>query len=173
MAARIEEYDFDTKHATIKKIRQMQREIPSRFDAAIFRWWKKVYMAALELCPVETGALRASIRIQRGKGNTKKFEVSRQPSGVQTEYYIVAGGGGVINPRHRREVDYAAAVHDGYVRSDGYVWPGNPFLERAIQRHIGTMEEEIKKYMDWQQKEWAEDQPSVPQRWNLPVRWKW
>lgn len=164
MAARIAETDFGTKKATIDKISQLQKESPTLFQRAVLAWWKKVYMTAIEECPVDTGALRASIRIQKMADTTGEYMVARKPEGVLMEYYIIAGGGGIINPKHRREVDYARVVHDG---AAGRL--GNPFLDRAIQKHMSTMEDELKKYMDWYQKEWMKDQPQ-PTTWRLPLR---
>ena len=69
--------------------------------------------SARAFCPVDTGALASSIRAER-----------RGP----TEAALVAGGGGFVNPRTGRPVDYAAAVHDG---TSGQ--PPRPFLEQAIQ----------------------------------------
>ncbi len=40
---------------------------------------------------------------------------------------LAAGGGGYVNPRTGREVDYAAAVHEGTGRT-----PPRPFLLQAV-----------------------------------------
>jgi len=68
--------------------------------------------AAKSLCPIDTGALMRSIRAER-----------RGPY----ETALIAGGGGFINPRTGREVDYARYVHDGTSRM-----PARPFLLQAI-----------------------------------------
>lgn len=70
---------------------------------------------AKSLCPVETGALRSSIRAERHGPLTA---------------VLVAGGGGFVNPRTGREVDYARHVHDGTSRQ-----APNPFLLQAL--HLG------------------------------------
>lgn len=67
---------------------------------------------ARSLCPVDTGALASSIRAER-----------RGPFRTA----LVAGGGGFINPRTGREVDYARLVHDGTSRM-----PARPFLLQAV-----------------------------------------
>ena len=78
---------------------------------------------AKSLCPVDTSALLSSIRTE-----------SRDPH----EVAIVAGGGGFINPRTGREVDYARQVHDGTSRM-----PARPFLLQAVllerERYLGEM----------------------------------
>ncbi|MBN2335954.1 hypothetical protein JXL21_10390 [Candidatus Bathyarchaeota archaeon] len=67
---------------------------------------------ARAFCPVYTGALRDSVRVER-------------PSLLAAK--LVAGGGGHVNPLTGREVDYARHVHDGTSRI-----PGRPFLLQAI-----------------------------------------
>jgi hypothetical protein len=67
---------------------------------------------AKAFCPVQTGALRDSIRVDR-------------PSHLAAK--LVAGGGGYFNPLTGREVDYARHVHDGTSRT-----PARPFLLQAI-----------------------------------------
>ncbi len=68
---------------------------------------------AKAVCPVETGALRDSIRVIHPTPFTAK---------------LVAGGGGFINPKTGRVVDYAGRVHDGTSRM-----PPRPFLAQAVQ----------------------------------------
>ena len=63
-------------------------------------------------CPVSTGALRDSIRVER-TGSLKAR--------------LVAGGGGYVNPLTGREVDYARHVHDGTS-----VMPARPFLLQGV-----------------------------------------
>jgi HK97 gp10 family phage protein len=75
---------------------------------------------AKALCPVDTGSLRRSIRYER------------DPEGG---VIIAAGGGGVINPRTRREVDYAAYVEFGTGRS-----PAQPFLQPALEKNLLNLE---------------------------------
>ena len=72
----------------------------------------RMVLAAKALCPVDTGALMASIRAER-----------RGP----LESAIIAGGGGYVNPRTLRPVDYARHVHDGTSRT-----PPRPFLLQAV-----------------------------------------
>lgn len=75
---------------------------------------------AKALCPVDTGSLKRSIRYER------------DPDG---SIIIAAGGGGVINPRTRREVDYAAYVEFGSSRS-----PAQPFLQPALEKNLPNLE---------------------------------
>ena len=68
--------------------------------------------AARGLCPVDTGALQASIRTE-GRGAHL--------------IALLAGGTGYVNPRTMRPVDYARRVHEG---SGGA--PPRPFLLQAV-----------------------------------------
>jgi len=68
--------------------------------------------AARSFCPVDTGALSASVRAEvRGP-----YEAA-----------LVAGGAQHINPRTMRPVDYARVVHEGTSRT-----PARPFLLQAV-----------------------------------------
>ena len=67
---------------------------------------------ARAFCPVRTGALRDSVRVERPSLFTAK---------------LVAGGGGHVNPLTGREVDYARHVHDGTSRT-----PARPFILQAV-----------------------------------------
>jgi hypothetical protein len=67
---------------------------------------------AKAFCPVRTGALRDSVRVER-------------PSQLAAK--LVAGGGGHVNPLTGGEVDYARHVHDGTSRT-----PARPFLLQAV-----------------------------------------
>lgn len=161
MALRIEEYDYGSKGKAKKKIEQMLLMKPEKFKAAIFAWWKKVYTTALEEVPVDTGALRNTIRIIKGEDNSKTYNVAKGLADQVSEYRIQAGGFGIINPKNKREVDYAKAVHDGYKNV-----PANPFLTRAMAKNERLLEDDyLKKYMDWMEREWASDQ-------NYPKVWK-
>jgi len=186
MAARIVEEDFNTKGYTIDAMQRLAKHADGRFEHMVFRYWIEVYNNALMEVPVDTGALRASIRIQKAKPTRGLYERAAKSHTVETGWYIVAGGGGVINPKHRKEVNYARAVHDGYF-SDGTQmavvfgykrkkkvgigqWrPGNPFLTRAIQKTAPFLENLLKEYMNEKAKIWVANQPSVPSRFNIPT----
>jgi hypothetical protein len=194
MALRIEEYDFGTKKGAIRAATRLQRHAPQRFPRAVWKYWYKVYQFALQEVPVDTGALRRSIRIVRGKENvTGEYVRGVSLKGVEVNHMIVAGGG-VINPRHGKEVDYAQAVHDGYYsggrrrtrlpRSAGLTktgrrrtrmiamgrWvPGNPFLTRAIRKAEPYFKQVMREYMDEKEKLWIEGQ-TMPNIFSLPTR---
>ena len=162
MAARIVETSFGTKRLTIEKIQKIKRLKGRRWQWLMWRYWMKVYQYALQECPRQTGALAASIRVKRGNPRGRQwqsgpFGVTRAlPNDERWIYHISAGGAGVINPIHKREVDYAKAVHDGWVDPRTGRWhPGNDFLNRAILRAEVDFRNTIKQMMDWVEKEWA------------------
>jgi hypothetical protein len=68
--------------------------------------------AAKSFCPIDTATLMASIRAER--------------RGLY-ESALIAGGGGWVNPKTGREVDYAKPVHDGTSRM-----LARPFLLQAV-----------------------------------------
>ena len=72
---------------------------------------------AKAVVPVDTGALRRSIRQEP----TPRRERGGYEAGIS------AGGGGFINPRTGREVDYAAYVEYGTSRA-----PAQPYLTPAL-----------------------------------------
>lgn len=172
MAARIVETDFGTKEATKKTITQIQLKKTRQMQWLAWRYWWKVYQYALQECPVGTpattgrpnyigGSLRMSIRITRGSPTSAVFRsgpygVSRQTYGDSSWIYsIQAGGGGVINPNYGREVDYAAAVHDGHMGRGGRWIPPNRFLDRAIARAEGDYMKMANDMLSWFEGEWS------------------
>lgn len=90
------------------------RMLPQKISEAAFQTLtcERMVETSKYLCPVDTAALMISIRAER-RGPYKTA--------------IIAGGGGYINPRTGREVDYARYVHDGTSRM-----PARPFLLQAI-----------------------------------------
>ncbi len=102
-------------------LRYLAKTIPEAFEEAALT---ALNLAAAEardyakmLCPVDTGALRKSIRV----------EPTAHREGGYYEAGVTAGGGGVINPKTGREVDYAAYVELGTSRT-----PPQPYLMPAI-----------------------------------------
>jgi len=90
------------------------RMLPQRIGEAAQTTLQIPWMvaAAKSFCPVDTGALMASIRAER-----------RGPY----EAALVAGGLQYVNPRTLGPVDYARHVHDGTSRM-----PPRPFLLQAV-----------------------------------------
>ncbi len=102
------------RETTVEKIGEememMARRIARAWEEALNL--EEAAELARALCPADTGALRASIRVERVGQNAAA---------------LVAGGAAYVNPKTGRPVDYAAAVHDGTSRT-----PPRPFLSQAI-----------------------------------------
>jgi hypothetical protein len=79
-------------------------------------------------CPVDTGSLRDSIRVERGGHSLHWREVK------------VRAGGYITNPNTGRRVDYA--VYQEY--GTRYIY-GNLFLTRAVEEVKPTIAEMIKE----------------------------
>jgi len=171
MAINLIEYDYDTKASTRRMIIKLKKENPKKFREMYFRWLQRVYQKARKYCPVDTGALRASIRIVAGdnpltgpkmtSGDKYIAVVGGKMNGGQAkeeQLWIVAGGGGYINPKKGREVDYAAAVHDK-----------KPFLAMAMSSEMKTLHKWMEDHLKWVGKVWTSDVPSIGGMWKLPT----
>ena len=113
------------KRVAPEALEEELRNLPSKIavSAASVLGCEAMLAAAREFCPVDTGALSESIRVERiGPLST----------------LLVAGGGGHVNPRSGREVDYAVAVHEGTSRT-----PPRPFLLQAVQSERLNLAREI------------------------------
>ncbi|MEM2163907.1 MAG: HK97 gp10 family phage protein [Candidatus Bathyarchaeia archaeon] len=112
----------------VAKLESLSDRLGELSDEALAELADRIVEDAKSLCPVDTGSLRRSIRWER------------DPSGG---VIIAAGGGGVINPRTKREVDYAAYVEFGTSRA-----PAQPFLQPAIEQNISALEEILAKKIE-------------------------
>lgn len=103
-----------TKKVRLEDLALELRMLPKKIESAVQGSLDVPYMvaAAQAFCPVDTGALMGSIRVE-----------PRGPHAVA----LVAGGAQYVNPRTGRPVDYARFVHDGTSRT-----PARPFLLQAV-----------------------------------------
>jgi HK97 gp10 family phage protein len=102
------------------RLENLASRIGELSDEVLVELAERIVEDAKALCPVDTGSLKRSIRYER------------DPEGG---VIIVAGGGGVVNPRTRREVDYAAYVEFGSSRS-----PAQPFLQPALEKNLPSLD---------------------------------
>ena len=148
--------------ATKKKIKQLDRESPEVFDAAMFKFMQKVYSETLNQMQTmgirDTGALMASTRLDKQGGGGTIGMVSRKDNSSQ--WRVVSGGGGVINRKNAREVDYAKPVHDGYATRGRWV-PGRPYLDVAWAAMEPQWKKHLTDYLKWIESEWQKDQSSA------------
>ena len=101
--------------------RYLAKTIPEAFEKAAMEALDEATRRGVEyakaVVPVDTGALRRSIR----------QEPKPRREGDSYEAGISAGGGGVVNPKTGREVDYAGFVEWGTSRA-----PAQPYLTPAL-----------------------------------------
>jgi hypothetical protein len=154
--AYVVETSYGTKRDAKFALKRIKEKGGRRWQHLMYRYWLRVYFYAIQECPVDTGALRASIRISRSSKEVSGEGVVYRgvPGDEKWEYYISAGGNGIINPKHKKEVDYASAVHDGYVTNSGVFRMGNPFLERAIRRGDSDFNRYFEQWYEEIGKEW-------------------
>jgi len=97
------------------KLSNLEEKLTKALAEALEEVSEKIRDDAKGFVPVDTGSLRKSIRVER-KGS---LEVS-----------IIAGGGGVINPRTGREVNYAGYVEFGTSRMSP-----QPYMQPALEKN--------------------------------------
>lgn len=173
MAINIVEYDYGTKAASRKMLWKLQTEHPEKFRKMYFYWLQRVYQKARQFCPVDTGALRASIRVVEGDSPyqqrpsdifkyTAAAGARAKPSGmgpVELKLWLVAGGGGYINPKKGTEVDYAQIQEER-----------KHFLTRAMRAEMPTIEKMMDEHWKWIQKTFYSGQPNIGGMWKLPTK---
>jgi len=98
-----------------EKLSNLEEKLSRALNEALEEIAEKISDDAKNFAPVDTGALRKSIRTEK-KG---KLQVS-----------VVAGGGGVINPKTGREVDYAGYVEFGTSRM-----APQPYMQPALEKN--------------------------------------
>ena len=97
------------------KLSNLEEKLNRALAEALEEIAEKIRDDAKNLAPVDTGALRKSIRVEKeGK----------------LQFSVVAGGGGVVNPKTGREVDYAGFVEFGTRRMSP-----KPYMQPALERN--------------------------------------
>ena len=114
-----------TVNVTPEGLAQELEATPARLTVAASNALQltRVYAQAKALCPVDTGALRDSIRVEHPDAYTAT---------------LIAGGAGYTNPVTGRPVDYARHVHNGTRWT-----PPRPFLTQAVLSERGRVGREI------------------------------
>ena len=97
------------------KLSNLDEKLKRALEEALEEIAEKIRDDAKDLAPVDTGSLRKSIRVEK-EGD---LQVS-----------VIAGGGGVINPRTGREVDYA-----GYVEFGTSKMSPQPYMQPALEKN--------------------------------------
>lgn len=134
------ETDYGSKGRAKTATEQFPIEVTKEAKWRLKAWWYTVKETARALCPVDTGTLQSTIRIQeRGRPPEGYYEVVYAPKNELINSQIIAGGL-MVNPKTGRICDYALAVHDGHFTRSGKFIPEQPFLRMAIQLHIKELD---------------------------------
>ena len=113
-----------TRRIRLEDLALELRMIPQKIEEAAQVTLQMPFMvaAAKAFCPMDTGALMASIRAEMREGLSAA---------------LVAGGAGYVNPRTGMPIDYARHVHDGTSRV-----PPRPFhLQSVISERLRFIRE--------------------------------
>jgi hypothetical protein len=146
----ISETDDGTKMKTKYEIEKFSRKLPEEIRAELEEIWDKIWMEAINLCPIDTGALASSIKVLEGAsetlggmggGNVKTVTAGPSLSGeLVFDRTIMAGDEIIINPKTGKSTAvYASLVHDGHMMRDGTFWHGVPFLTEAVAKYEGEL----------------------------------
>lgn len=107
------------------KLSNLDEKLSKALAEALDEISKKIRDDAKSFAPVDTGSLRKSIRTEK-KGNL--------------EASIIAGGGGLVNPRTGREVDYAGYVEYGTSRMSP-----QPYMQPALEKNMNEILQIVKE----------------------------
>jgi len=152
MVAAIEliETDYGTKQKTRQAIRRIVTDKPREFHKLLREYLEQVVADAKAGCPVDTGALKRSIRlVSRETMPRGSFVAGRD---VTENFMVIAGGPPFINPKTKRFIDYAQAVHDGTLKQ-----PPRPFLTDSVAKNKPLLDRITDQYIKYIEHEWSRD----------------
>lgn len=147
----ITETDMGSKARAKKATERFPKELTAQTRWKLVYWWEQVLATAQALCPVKTGTLQATGRIEETDpsiGVGSYFERGMTIEDVNMISKMIVFGGMLVNPDTGRICDYAQAVHDGHFTRSGRWIPPNPFIEMAIQIHIQELYSILGKSVD-------------------------
>src|SRR3972149_2368240 len=130
----ITEDDKGTKKAMRNALDKTRRnfEDGSEIVMELNRVWDKILQDAIDICPKDTGSLARTIRIVKIPLGISLGGLSEMKEITIFDRSIIAGDEMVINPKTKSGVNYASYVHDGFIRQNGVVETGRPFLTEAL-----------------------------------------
>lgn len=156
----VSEDDNGTKKKVIDDISEAQQKLIEEAQSKLDEVWMKILETAIMLCPIDTGTLVQTIRLEQGSGVTSEegafVESYSTPTGaggsdksiIIYDSTITAGDETVINPRTGQPCIYASWVHDGHYDRAGKWVEGIPFLEEAIEEHSAELDEAMNAMFD-------------------------
>lgn len=139
-----------TKDPKLHHMADEQGEFWSEFNEAIYEELDAVWLAikdlAVQLCPVQSGALASSIELENEGGSGKTgVQGSVMQGGVIYENAIYAGNDLTFNFDGQPTSQYVLAVHDGHMLPNGDFWEGTPFLEDALDYYESELDAAISR----------------------------
>jgi hypothetical protein len=136
----IEENDGGTKMRVRNQIKKDGETISDEVKSELEHIWSLIEQAASEMCPVDTGALRSTIKTSENGGEGAISATSMTSSDIFNKS-LIAGDDSVINWKTQKPTSlYAGFVHDGHALRDGSMWEGIPFLVEALLAYEGELE---------------------------------
>ena len=145
----ITETDYGSKGRAIEATKKFPKALTASARWKLVWWWEEVLATAQALCPVKTGTLMATGRIEETDPSIGGyFEVGMTLEDTNIISKMIVFGGMLVNPETGRICDYAQAVHDGHFTRSGRWIPPNPFIEMAIQIHMQELDTILGKSID-------------------------
>jgi hypothetical protein len=143
MPVAVYESDNGTKARVKETVRLMGEELPDAVRQELEEIWTKIEQAAIDLCPVDTGALASTIKSVEGGGGA--ISATSMTTNDIFNRTLIAGDETVINRKTGKSTaEYAGWVHDGHAMRDGTMWEGVPFLVEGLMMY----EEELQAAID-------------------------
>lgn len=152
-----------SKQKTLNAYDRVSKKAGALLAKQLVLWWQKVVMDAKAAClaygAYDTGALYESIRTitrddagELGQHWEKVVDINPMLDRV-----LVAGGAPYINPKTKKIVDYAQAVHDGHVTSGGNYVSRRPFLTDAVTANLPDLHKLLEAWGIDLGNEWLKD----------------
>jgi hypothetical protein len=152
-----------SKRQTQEAYSRTGKKAPAILAKYLAQWWWKVEQDAKALCLAygcyDTGTLFNSIRVvardeagDLGQNYEKVIDVD-----PALDRILVAGGEEYINPRTKLPCNYAQAVHDGHLSSNGRFIPARPFLADAVRNNIMDLQRIYNEFGMELENEWLKD----------------
>jgi hypothetical protein len=141
-----------------KYLEQMRKDISTGkyLEDELDRIWNKIKMDAVAMCPKDTGSLASTIRVV----DSEVADASLGTPDKSIEIFgkaIIAGDLMRTNPKTHSPIDYAQLVHDGYIRSNGVLYVGIPFLTYALALNDSALQAAIDRALQKLGKEFEQN----------------
>jgi len=143
----LEESDGGTKKQVSDNLGKVSGQLNAELSERLEKIWNDIYNDAIANCPVDTGSLVGTIKLDVDAGNLQASGagIDIMSTGMSENIFngtITAGDDAVVNPINKIPTSwYAIWVHDGHYTVDGVWVPEQPFLENALAAHEAELEQ--------------------------------